>query len=528
MVQGVELGYNTSASAMQMANTIFGPGVTVVSASYTGDPDSSGIYTNGDSISPDATPGDTGVILSTGRVRDFTTANRWQSNTSSSTGTNTSGVNNDAGFNSIVGTNTYDAAYLDVNFIPDAATMTMQFTFSSEEYPEYVNSIYNDIVGVWVNGEYVPMEVGNGNASVTNVSHINNINLYNNNTGDQFNTEMDGFTVTMTLTMQVIPGIVNSIRIGIADASDSNYDSNLLIAGDSVQTHLVAMADEFSIDVGASRTVNVLQNDISTTGSTITITHINGVPVTAGSTVTLPTGQMVTLNADGTFTIVNDMDPESVTFTYQVVDTNGITDTAFVTINAIPCFVRGARILTPRGEVPVERLAVGDLVCTMDAGAQPIRWIGRRLVPARDRFAPVRIRKGAFGARRDLWVSPQHRMLISESWAELMFGEREVLVAAKDLVNDLSVRIEESDGMVDYIHLMFDSHQVIYAEGLATESFLPGPMTLDSFEAEVLEEICTLFPELDPVTGAGYGPAARLSLKGFEAAALMAAVPRAA
>ncbi len=51
---------------------------------------------------------------------------------------------------------------------------------------------------------------------------------------------MDGFTVTMTLTMVVTPGQVNSIRIGIADVLDSQYDTNVLIAGNSVQTVLVA------------------------------------------------------------------------------------------------------------------------------------------------------------------------------------------------------------------------------------------------------------------------------------------------
>ena len=72
MARASELSYNTNASAMQMANTIFGDGVRVVSASYTGDSRSSAIYSNGDSISPEATPSNTGVILSTGRADDFT------------------------------------------------------------------------------------------------------------------------------------------------------------------------------------------------------------------------------------------------------------------------------------------------------------------------------------------------------------------------------------------------------------------------------------------------------------------------
>ena len=72
----------------------------------------------------------------------------------SNTSANTSGVNNDSGFNSIAGTNTYDAAWLDIDFIPTGDTLTMQFVFASEEYPEFTNTIYNDAVGVWVNGKF--------------------------------------------------------------------------------------------------------------------------------------------------------------------------------------------------------------------------------------------------------------------------------------------------------------------------------------------------------------------------------------
>ena len=64
---------------------------------------------------------------------------------------------------------------------------------------------------------------------------------------------------------------------------------------------------------------------------------------------------------------------------------------------------------------------------------------------------------------------------------------------------------------------MFDRHQVVFTEGLATESFLPGPQTTKSLEREIVDEICAIFPELDPVTGAGYGTAARRTLRHFEA-----------
>ncbi|MEM7295910.1 MAG: 2,3,4,5-tetrahydropyridine-2,6-carboxylate N-succinyltransferase, partial [Pseudomonadota bacterium] len=68
----------------------------------------------------------------------------------------------------------------------------------------------------------------------------------------------------------------------------------------------------------------------------------------------------------------------------------------------------------------------------------------------------------------------------------------------------------------------FDRHQLIYSEGLVTESFLPGPTVLSDMERDVLDEITGLFPELDPATGHGYSPAARPLLKSYETQVLFA------
>lgn len=518
MVAASELSVNEGANATQMAQSIFGDGVTVVSASYSGDNRSSGIYSGGDATSPGVTPGDTGVILSTGRVRDFTNSSG-SSNQDTNTSTNTRGINNNADFNAAAGTSTLDASFLDVDFIPDSNVMTMQFVFSSEEYPEFQNSVYQDFVGVWVNGTQVDLVVGNGDADPGNVNSTNNENLYIDNTSDQYNTEMDGFTVTMTLTMPVIPNVVNSIRIGIADVVDSSYDSNLLIAGDSVQTDLVALADSTTVFPTGSTNLDVLANDVNNGGGTLSITHINGQAVVVGSTVILNTGQSVVLNADGTFTIIGDGDTEDFNFTYTV--TNGTNDDiGFVNVSSIPCFVAGTMIRTPDGEMPVEQLRAGDLVMTQDEGPRPVRWVGSRRVEADGDLAPIHIRAGTFGPHRDLLVSPQHRVLVRDSLAELLFGEDEVLVSAKDLLNDRSVT-RRCGGSVTYVHLMFDRHQVIYSEGLETESFLPGPQTTECFDQPIIDEICTIFPELDPLTGQGYSTAARRTLRRYEAQLLM-------
>ncbi|MBV2359685.1 Hint domain-containing protein [Thalassococcus sp. CAU 1522] len=515
MVAASELTINEGASATQMANAIFGDGVTVVSASYSGDSRSSGIYSGGDSTSPGVVPGDTGVILSTGRVRDFTNSSG-QSNQSTNTSTNTSGQSNNSQFNSAAGARTYDASFLDVDFIPTGNVMTMQFVFSSEEYPEYTNSQFQDMMAVWVNGVQVPLAVGNGDIDPGNLNPSNNENFFIDNTADQYNTEMDGFTVTMTLTIPVTSGAVNSIRIGIADVADSNYDSNLLIAGDSVQTTLVALEDSGTIYPNGSTTIDALANDVNATGGTLTVTHINGIPVVAGSTVTLASGQSVTLNGDGTFTVTGNGDIEQFGFTYEVASTTGQTDIGIVNIDAVPCFVAGSLIDTTDGPRSVQTLQAGDLVMTRDNGPQPLRWIGRRTVPARGNLAPVRIEAGALGAHGPLMVSPQHRVLVTGALAELLYGAPEVLVAAKHLVNDRSIRTVPG-GVVEYVHLLFDRHEILCANGLDSESFLPGSQTADLFERAALEEIKTLFPELDPRSGHGYGPAARPILTRSEA-----------
>ncbi|WP_371225202.1 Hint domain-containing protein [Roseovarius sp. 2305UL8-3] len=525
MVAGTELDIDRSATANEMAEAIFGDGVTVVSATYTGDNDSSGIYTNGDSIAPGVTPSDTGVMFSTGDLRGFTN-NSSQSNIRTNTTTNSSGPNNDPLFNAAAGTNTFDASYLDVDFIPTGDVMTMQFVFSSEEFPEFASGAYQDFVGVWVNGQFVELSAGDGDIDPNNLNGGSNSNLFVDNTGDQFNTEMDGFTLTLTLTIPVNPGVLNSIRIGIADVSDNQYDSTLLIAGDSVQTTLVALDDTLNLNPDGTKTLDVLDNDVNNTGGTLTITHINGVAVTTGSIVTLSTGQTVELTADGKLVLVGDGDIEEFNFTYTVESSTGQTDIGMVTVDSIPCFVAGTMIRTPDGLVAVETLEPGDLVMTRDEGPQPLRWIGSREVAAVGDFAPIRISANTFGQHGALMLSPLHRVLIRDSLAELLFGEGEVLVAARDLVNETSVR-PMPGGKVIYVHILFDRHQVVFSEGLETESFLPGPQTARSFEADIVREICSLFPEIDPETGHGYSPAARRMLKSYEAQ-LLAAAQRAA
>lgn len=187
----------------------------------------------------------------------------------------------------------------------------------------------------------------------------------------------------------------------------------------------------------------------------------------------------------------------------------------------IICFAAGTHILTPRGERPVESLRPGDLVITADSGLQRVRWTGRREVPAQGNLAPVRIRQGVLGNTRDLIVSPQHRMLCTGHRAELLFSQNEVLVPALHLVDGKDV-LCEAGGTVTYVHILFDRHEVVFAEGVPSESFHPGHMGLEGIADPAREELFAVFPELRSNIGS-YGPTSRLVLRKHEALALRAA-----
>lgn len=165
-------------------------------------------------------------------------------------------------------------------------------------------------------------------------------------------------------------------------------------------------------------------------------------------------------------------------------------------IFAMICLARGTLIDTPDGPRYVETLRDGDMVHTLDGGPQPIRWIGSRKVGARGHLAPIRIKAGTLGNLRDLYVSPNHRMLIHGPKAELLFGETEVLVAAKHLVNDDTIRIVPRDE-IEYFHFLFDDHHIVFAEACPTESLFPGAQTLNVVDDAARAEIIELFPELE-------------------------------
>ncbi|WP_300074499.1 Hint domain-containing protein [uncultured Ruegeria sp.] len=174
------------------------------------------------------------------------------------------------------------------------------------------------------------------------------------------------------------------------------------------------------------------------------------------------------------------------------------------------CFNSGTLIETLEGPLPIEALSIGDLVRTQD-GPATVRWIGSRLydaetLSANSKLRPIRIVSGAMGnglPLRDLLVSPQHRMLVSSRIIERVCGATEALISAVKLTELPGIFIDENVEEVEYFHILFDKHEVIFAEGCPSESLYTGPEALKALSQDVREEIFAIFPEL---AAANYQP----------------------
>lgn len=193
-------------------------------------------------------------------------------------------------------------------------------------------------------------------------------------------------------------------------------------------------------------------------------------------------------------------------------------------ITYVPCFTPASLIKTARGEVPAGLLQCGDRVLTRDNGFQEIAWIGQRALtrPELERapkLRPILIRKGALGPNqpeRDLFVSPQHRMLINTREAALWFGQEEAFAPAIALTGLPGIRQVQAPG-VTYVHFMTDRHQVVMGDGAWSESFQPGDLTLSDMDHAQREELFALFPELAQGQTSQVYPAARVTLTAHEA-----------
>ena len=152
-------------------------------------------------------------------------------------------------------------------------------------------------------------------------------------------------------------------------------------------------------------------------------------------------------------------------------------------------FARGTMITLASGaQRAIEDLAAGDTVLTRDHGPQAIAWVGKATLRAVGAFAPVLITAGTLGNTSDLIVSQHHRMFLYQRKRALGQPTSELLVQAKHLVDGKRVFLREG-GFVDFFSLVFKRHEIIYAEGIATETLFVDPRTRGVLPEELSREL---------------------------------------
>ncbi|MGC8532052.1 MAG: Hint domain-containing protein, partial [Acidiphilium sp.] len=194
--------------------------------------------------------------------------------------------------------------------------------------------------------------------------------------------------------------------------------------------------------------------------------------ITTGTNTTLVVSEGTAAgNYTSSFSLVFAGHPQNLTFTNNATVTLDGANQSAIVITA-PCFAEGTRILTPRGEIPVEALQIGDHIITIHHGTPrhaAIRWRGQRRVslaqhPAPERVAPIIIEPGALGE-----ATPHRRLALSPDHALLLDG---LLIEAKNLVNGTTIRQDFNPRSITYHHLELDQHSAVLAEGAAAETYL--------------------------------------------------------
>ena len=259
---------------------------------------------------------------------------------------------------------------------------------------------------------------------------------------------------------------------------------------------LVDSDDDGDIGGAGGDTVNGLDVDRAFPGDTVTVDNGDGTTTTiTGITFYLSDGTRVFTPTDG-----------STLEDQELVSTTWVSGQGDLDVNDLgpPCLVAGTLVETDKGPLPVEELTPDMLIVGQEGRLLPLRMVLQTRFTGRDmaqkpKLVPVRIVAGALGdglPKRDLLVSRQHRMVISAKLVSLMFGCNEVLVPAAKLTALPGIFLDESVTDPTYYHLVFDQHEIIYAEGAATESLFTGVEAMRSISEAAREELLTMFPDL--------------------------------
>ncbi|WP_157987550.1 choice-of-anchor L domain-containing protein [Jiangella endophytica] len=254
-------------SADEIVQTLVGDGVTVDNVRYTGSPLAAGLaggfddvfgVVGGVALSSGSVGGDRGSILGPNVSDDMTTEH---------------GLPGDPDLGALASFPTYDAAVLEFDFVPETEQIRFGYIFGSEEYNEYVDDVFNDVFGFFVNGENCAV-VG-ADAQPVSINTINggtNAELFvDNELPDAADaTELDGFTTVLTCAADVVAGETNHIKLAIADASDEQLDSTVIIAAGTFEANHPPVADDQAVEAYVDTPAGIVLTGTDEDGDALT------------------------------------------------------------------------------------------------------------------------------------------------------------------------------------------------------------------------------------------------------------------
>jgi O-antigen biosynthesis protein len=342
-------------------------------------------------------------------------------------------------------------------------------------------------------GGTIPTANG-GATAILALGADNQLNSLSDDAGNTTLVQLNGHQLTLT----PAPGIDSDFGGVISDGSTSGGSlvidgaGMVTLNGDDTYTGGTTIADGSTLEIGATGVAGSGTISFAGTGDTLKIDSatmpsntlvgmtagekidLAGIAVNGAGSVDLLAGNKLQITEDGNIYDLQ-LDPSS-NFTGDVFqlasDDSGLfggSGGTVLTESHAPCYCRGTLIATDHGKVPVEALRIGDLIVTANGEALPLKWIGRRsyrdwLAVGNADVQPILFKTGSIADHvpaRDLYVSPEHAMFLDG-----------VLVPARHLVNGVSILKIEGMEEVDYFHLEFDRHVVIFAEGARAESFV--------------------------------------------------------
>ncbi|MBT8156131.1 Hint domain-containing protein [Epibacterium ulvae] len=394
---------------------------------------------------------------------------------------------------------TSEKLFIDFDQATTAASFDFDHLYTNAHGEEGHWAVYNDGVLV-AEGDFTAASSGNsGSVSISGVGEFDQLVLSANIQTDL----TDGSDYTVSNIEFTIPVVTPD---PYADTIDGDAGDDIVF-GEGGDDHLTGGAGSDSIEGGdGDDTLVVGQGDTALGGGGDDFFQFVDEGDAGSGAITVTGGDDDESDGD-TLDFNGQLSPGSLSIT--AVDGGGsMTGTAtlldgttvsFSGIENIICFAAGTHIDTASGKRLVESLRPGDLIRTKDHGLQPLLWKGQSTIAGLGQSAPICVETAFSGGKEDLYVSPQHRILLRNWAAEMLFDSTEVLVPAYALLEDLHVN-QAPRAEVTFVHLLLHRHEVIFANGVEVESFFPGTQAIsalpDRQKAELLQALSDAGGEL--------------------------------